>query len=308
MKKSFEPLTTPILFIVFNRPDVTRQVFEAIRQVQPLQLFVAADGPRPHKPEDAAQCQAVRDITTQVDCDCDVQTLFREENLGCKRAVSGAIDWFFEQVAEGIILEDDCLPNQSFFYYCQETLARYRKDTRVVHINGNNYNAAEFASTPFSYHFTYFSQVWGWATWRRAWQRYDVDMKLFPQFDSASFFQHAVSPASFQVLRKKWMEVHEGRMDTWDYQWHFINLLEGALTVAPRHNLIANLGFQEGATHTLTADPTRENLPTKELSFPLNFPPCLFIDESINAHYRRMMKINKSPFTARIKRKLRTLV
>ena len=305
-KKNITPLDTPVLLIVFNRPDVTRRVFAAIRQARPRQIFIAADGPRSHRPEDHAKCQAVRDITTQVDWDCEVRTLFREENQGCKRAVSGAIDWFFEQVEEGIILEDDCLPNQSFFRYCQAVLKQYRDDTRIVHVNGNNYSyrASESAATDFSYHFTYFSQVWGWATWRRAWQRYDVDMKLFPQFDQASYYKHAgVSGMGFQTLREKWVDVYEGRVDTWDYQWHFINLLEGGLAVAPRANLITNLGFQADATHTTTASPSRQNLPTQELTFPLNHPPCLFVDEPLNTHYRRMMI--KPSLVGSVKRKLR---
>ena len=307
MRNSFPPFDTPLLFLVFNRPDVTRQVFEAIRQAQPRRLFVAADGPRPHRPDDVAQCQAVRDIVTQVDWDCDIQTLFREENLGCRKAGTGAINWFFEHVEEGIILEDDCLPNPSFFPYCQEVLEKYRHDTRVVHVNGNNFNASELMPSPYSYHFTYFSQVWGWATWRRAWQRYDVEMKLFSQFDHAQYYQHAgLSEPTFRKLRDKWMEAYEKQDEIWDYQWHFINLLEGGLVVAPRYNLISNLGFQEEATHTRHADPLRQNLPTQALTFPLTHPPCLFVDERLNTHYRRMMV--QPRLKVRIKRKLQQFI
>lgn len=281
---------TPILFLVFNRPEVTRKVFETIRKIKPSQLFIAADGPRLNRPDDVTKCSEVRDIVSAVDWPCQLFTFFRTENLGCKHAVAQGISWFFEQVPWGIILEDDCLPAQSFYYYCQELLNLYKGDTRITHINGNNFNSPHYLKTGYSYHFTYFPQVWGWASWKRAWDRYDPDIKLYDQFNDSSFFSHCgLSKSEFGELRKKWNNIKNNRIDTWDYQWHFINLLEGSLVISPTQNLISNIGFGIDATHTHDSQSERQNLKRSEFNSPLIHPPCLFIDEKLNSFYKRMM-------------------
>lgn len=182
MTKSFN---VPILFIIFNRPETTKAVFHEIRKNQPFQLFVAADGPRREIFEDIENCRKVREIIQLIDWECNVQTLFRDENLGCKIAVSSAIDWFFSQVDEGIILEDDCLPDQSFFPFCQELLEKYRYDAKIMMIGGSNFqfNKNKFE---YSYYFSRYFHIWGWASWKRAWQFYDVEMKAWPEIDRKS--------------------------------------------------------------------------------------------------------------------------
>jgi hypothetical protein len=159
-------LNTAVLFLVFNRLDTTKQVFEAIRQAEPPRLYVAADGARANKEGEADKAQAVRDYIMQnIDWEYEVKTLFQEENLGCKYAVSGAIDWFFENEEMGIILEDDCLPSQSFFWYCEELLKKYKDNTRVWHIGGTN---TEIISKDIlsSFYFSQLNNIWGWATWK----------------------------------------------------------------------------------------------------------------------------------------------
>jgi len=173
-------LKTPVLFLVFNRPDTTRRVFEAIRAARPARLFLVADGPRERQPDDKEKCERVRYIATDIDWDCEVKTLFRKENLGCKNGVSSAIDWFFSHVDEGIILEDDCLPTESFFWFCEELLRRYRNDSRVMQICGSNFLRGWQRNND-SYYFSGYGPIWGWASWRRAWIYYDVDMKLWPE-------------------------------------------------------------------------------------------------------------------------------
>lgn len=289
---------TPILFMVFNRPAVTRKVFEQIRNIRPKHLYVAADGPRKDRVSESEKCAEVRAIASAVDWPCTLKTLFREENIGCKLAVSGNIDWFFQHVESGIILEDDCLPSISFFHFCENILDRYQHDARVVHINGNNFNRNITGRSGFSYHFTYFSQVWGWATWRRAWARYDRTISLFPHFDDPSFFAHAgIDARDYAVLRKKWNNVMNGRIDTWDYQWHFINMLEAALSVVPVINLVSNIGFGADATHTHDEQSDKNELDRFEFEGPIHHPPCLFVDERMNQMYKRQMirepKLNK---------------
>lgn len=296
---------TPVLFCVFNRPDTTKLVFEAIRKAKPAKLYIEADGPRPHRPEDQSRCDEVREIVSKVDWDCDVKTLFREKNYGCQEAVVGGINWFFEQEEEGIILEDDCLPSTSFFHFCEEVLQRYRNDTRVVHINGNNYNSPYYLKTSYTYHFTYIPQVWGWATWRRSWKRFDTHMKLLPQFDHWTYFKHAGFRAvDYEKIRKQWFLVHNGDMkdNVWDYQWHFTNLLEAGVVVSPVKNQVSNIGFGGDGTHLNRVNPLKTSLPVFEIERPLQHPPCIFIDERLNNYYKEMM-INES-FLTKVKRKL----
>ncbi len=300
-----KPLETPVLFCVFNRPTTTKLVFEAIRSVKPKYLFIEADGPRKDRESDHKNCAEVRNLISNIDWDCEVKTLFREENLGCQRAVTGGINWFFEHVSEGIILEDDCLPTTNFFYYCQEVLQRYRDDTRVVHVNGNNYNSPYVHESPYSYHFTYIPQVWGWATWRRAWSKFEETMAMLPQFDHPLFFKHAgLTATDYKKIRTRWYKVYNGTMldNVWDYQWHFINLLEGSLVVSPVKNQVSNLGFSGEATHSPLVNPLKAQLPVFEMEVPLHHPPCLFIDEKLNQYYKEMM-INESLFT-KVRRKL----
>ena len=301
------PSDTPVLFVVFNRPKPTQRVFEAIRKARPTQLYVAVDGPRAHIDSDQANCQQVKEIVTKVDWDCQVHTLFREENLGCKLAVSGAITWFFEQVEEGIILEDDCLPSPSFFPYCAAVLEHYRHDAHVTHVNGTNFNAQKTLDTPYSYHFVHYQQIWGWATWRDAWQRFDAKLSLLPKFNDPSFYQHlGINQKEFARLQTKWWRIYNGATPTiWGYQWQFINLLEGRLAAAPKKNLISNIGFEREATHTATSDPLRSNLPTYELDLPVVHPPCVFVDSLLDNFYKPMM--TRERLSTRIRRKLTSL-
>jgi len=165
--------TPPILFLLFNRPYLTQRVFACIREARPARLFVAADGPRPDRVGERQLCAEARKVVDQVDWPCELLTLFRDENLGCGKAVSSAIDWFFEHVEEGIILEDDCLPHPSFFRFCEKLLEKYRDDERVMQIGGCNFQDG-IKRGPASYYFSIYNHIWGWASWSRAWKYYDV--------------------------------------------------------------------------------------------------------------------------------------
>ncbi|QHT70542.1 hypothetical protein GXP67_29770 [Rhodocytophaga rosea] len=241
-------LNTPVLFLVFNRPDTTQRVFETIRHAKPKQLFIAADGPRTHKPEDAEKCSKVREIVSRIDWDCEVKTLFREKNLGCKYAVSSAIDWFFENVEEGIILEDDTLPDHSFFTFCETLLAYYRTEKKVMHIGGVNFQKKQPKNNT-SYYFSKYNHSWGWATWRRAWQENDMMMKDFTI--SQQLINHRFNSAQ---ERKYWNNIftktHSGEISTWDYVWTYTLWKLNGLSIIPNKNLVVNIGFGENATHT----------------------------------------------------------
>jgi len=253
MKDNFVPpgpLITPVLFLIFNRPDTTQKVFNAIKQAKPRQLFVSADGPRENKEDEKEKCKQARKIIEQVDWDCEVKTLFRDKNLGCKVAVSSAIDWFFENVEEGIILEDDCLPSQSFFWFCQELLKKYRDDTRIMTVSGTNYGYVvdDFL---YDYFFSKNISIWGWATWKRAWKKYDINMDKFYEVYKLNmhklFFQN---DQEYRVRLNNFKRTLSGEIDTWDYQWSFACFINDGVSIIPKINLVENIGFGEEATHT----------------------------------------------------------
>lgn len=273
------PLKTPVLFLVFNRPDTTQKVFAAIRQAKPLRLFVAADGPRENRPGEAEVCEQTRRIIDSVDWDCDVVTLFRDTNLGCRKAVSSAIDWFFAHVEEGIILEDDCLPSASFFRYCQELLEYYRHDTRIMQICGLNV-LNEWHRNGHSYYFSQYGPIWGWASWRRAWKQYDVDMKLWPEIREKKVYEdfcQCREEATFRLAL--YDKVHNGEIDTWDYQWGFSKMVNHGLSVIPSVNLISNIGFTDDATHTMSGqDNPYATMEVHELGPLLNHPQFVVRD------------------------------
>jgi len=241
-------LKTPVLFLIFNRLDTTKKVFAEIKKAKPKKLFIAADGPRAE--EEKKKTDAVRKyILKNINWKCEVKTLFRDKNLGCKYAVSGAIDWFFENVEEGIILEDDCLPDQSFFRFCQEMLEKYRDDEGVMLISGANFEGEPDVKE--SYFFSKVLNVWGWATWRRAWDYYDVEMKDWKRYDSYSGIKKMGYEGILNRLKilRLFRLTFMGKIDTWDYQWAFSFRIKNALSITPKVNLVTNIGVG-GGTHT----------------------------------------------------------
>lgn len=276
-------MTPPILFLIFNRPDLTQQSFASIREAQPKQLFIAADGPRPDREGEAALCEETRSIVAEVDWECDVKTLFREENLGCRQAVSSAISWFFEHVEEGIILEDDCVADPTFFPFCADLLTRYRDDERVMCITGNNFQQGRIRGTA-SYYFSVYNHCWGWATWRRAWQKYDLQMTRWPEFRDSYKLNQLLTPSASDKWREIFNSVFQGSVDTWDYQWTFSCWLNGGLTATPNGNLVRNIGFDHRATHTTDTQSTNSKLPVKPLVFPLVHPAGIEQDKSADQH------------------------
>lgn len=250
---------TPVLLIVWRRPHTTQQVIDAVRQAAPTRMFVACDGPNHDRPGEAEKVAATRAlIETAIDWPCELQTLYSETNQGCRLGVSRAITWFFEQVEEGIILEDDCVPHPDFFPYCAELLDRYRHDERVWCISGNNFQDGQWRGDG-SYYFSRYNHCWGWASWRRCWQHYDGELESWPTLrDSGlltSIFEDSLERNYWQNI---WQQLFfEGKPNTWDYQWTLTCLANGGLTALPNRNLVSNIGFGLDATHT-----TGEPIPT----------------------------------------------
>ncbi|MGA2796335.1 MAG: glycosyltransferase family 2 protein [Thermoguttaceae bacterium] len=276
------PCETPVLLMTFRRPETTARVFEAIRQARPRALYVAANAPRPGNAEEAVRCEAVRKIVQAVDWDCSLHTLFREEHLGAGESVSSAITWFFETVDAGIILEDDCLPDATFFHFCSEMLERYRNTTNVMQVAGYNLLSGSYDSGA-DYHFSHFGWQWGWATWKRAWDCYDLRMTSWPEFKRLGL--HKQFPFYSERVRT-FDRTYTGEFTTWDYQWHFAVASNSGLSVVPRYSLIENIGFGLNATHgTNLAGGNRYRVPVRPMSFPISHFPFLFADP----HYDQML-------------------
>jgi len=256
-------IDTPILFIVFNRPDTTRKVFEKIRESKPKRLYIAADGPR--NEEEITKCSQVRDIVTNIDWECEIHTLFQKCNLGCREGVSSAINWFFDKEEEGIILEDDCVPSQSFFGFCSIMLEKYRHDERIGHITGGNYQNGVIWGDG-SYYFSYLTNVWGWAGWRRIWKDYDVDIETYPLFKDQKWIDKLPSHGTFKQLWHYFFQMHYGKANAWAFQYAYLNLINHRLSIIPNVNLITNIGFSdsEKATHPNSDHPYRD-LPLSKL-------------------------------------------
>ena len=300
------PLITPVLFMIFNRPDTTQKVFNAIRQAKPKQLFIVADGPREGKEGEKEKCERVRKIIEQVDWDCKVKTLFRDKNFGCKIAVSSAIDWFFENVEEGIILEDDCLPSQSFFWFCQELLKYYRDDMRVMHISGDNFQFGRIRGEG-SYYFSKYTHVWGWATWRRAWKYYDVNMKSFEVFKTESQINN-IFPIKQQ--QKYWMKifqsVYDGKIDTWDYIWAYTCFTNNGLCVLPNVNLVSNIGFSREGLHTKDGNSIFSKMKVEEITEIIH-PKFVLADQEADLFTFKLCFSNRNIFE-RVKNKVLRII
>jgi hypothetical protein len=268
-------MTVPVLIIVFNRPDTTAEVFQAVRDYRPRQLFIAQDGPRP-VPGEAERCAAVRAIVEGVDWDCDVRHLYRDENLGCGRAVSEAVTWFFEQVEEGVILEDDCVPAPAFFPYCEELLERHRNDQRVWMISGVNL-LGRWRHGGASYFFAD-GGVWGWATWRRAWEQMDLRPPAWHDPERRARAREFLGEDLWGVVAPELERVFRGDLDTWDYQWLFLRASHGGAGAIPSVNLVRNIGFRADATHTTDTTTPYTGLSTGTLAGPIRHPADVVVD------------------------------
>ncbi len=306
-----ETFKTPVLFIIFNRVSTAQRVFERLRQLRPAKLYVGADGPRPHRPEDIEKCAETRKIIEQVDWPCEVHTLFQERNLGCGEGPSTAITWFFQHEPEGIIVEDDCLPSMSFFTYAQELLEKYRNDTRVMMIAANNIEKPEDRETDYSYTFSNITYCWGWASWARAWKLFDYKMDHYKEISRKGYLM-----SSYRTVYEKtaweyiFSRMYEGddrtsRKTIWDYQWQFACMINSGIIIVPNKNLVENLGFGEGASNTIDPQAFINVLSTGEMDFPLKHPPFMMVHRKRDL---RTFKIMHTSWSSRMKAIIKSLI
>lgn len=279
----------PILLLAFNRPDTTQRVLESLEAARPARIFLAVDGPRVNREGESARVAQVRHLAERIDWDCDVQTLFREQNLGCKLAVSQAISWFFSNVEAGIILEDDCVAHRSFFPYAAKLLERYRDDERVLMVSGDNFQRGR-RRTEYSYYFSRYTHIWGWATWRRAWRLYDHEMTLWPGLRDGGWL---IDILGDRKAAEYWggifEDTYQNRNTSWAYRWMFCAWAHGGLTVLPNVNLVSNIGFGDLATHTHHSESPWAALPVEAISLPLKHPPAPMRNRRADAFTQRAM-------------------
>jgi hypothetical protein len=303
-------LKTPVAFFIFKRPDTTEKVFELIRQAKPQKLLVIADGSRPDRPGEAENCIATQAIIGRVDWDCEVLKNYSEVNLGCAKRVSTGIDWVFENVEEAIILEDDCVPHPTFFGFCEELLERYRYDNRIVSISGQNVQFGR-RRTEYDYYFSRYNHCWGWATWKRAWQYFDFDMKLWPEIQEKGVLEDILID---QQAVKFWTDIfqsaYDGKIDLWACRWTFACWIQSGLTILSDVNLVSNIGFGTEGSNTKSKKGKFFNryssMPVEAINLPLKHPP--FIVRNVDADsFTQKTLYNKSWITS-LKKEIKKLI
>lgn len=300
-------LTTPVVLLVFNRPEETSRVFSAIRGVRPQQLFVIADGPRSNRPGESDICIEVRRICEEVDWPCKVICNYSDTNLGCKIRVSSGLDWVFSQVEEAIILEDDCLPDPSFFRFCQEMLEKYRNDHRIASIGGSNYQFG-FGNISYSYYFSIYNHIWGWASWKRAWLDYDLNMIEWERVRNTNWLSNIfTNKKDINYWKSNFDKVYSNQIDTWDIQWTFACWLNNRLSIIPSMNLVSNIGFGSDALHTTDSTSHLASIPTRPMKFPLSHPPFVIRNTKADTESQRTIfkSTNWSFFVFTLKNLLR---
>lgn len=263
---------TPVVLIIYNRPDTTARVFDEIRRYEPAILYVVADGYKTGDANDEKKVENTRKLINNVDWDCDVRLNYADANLGCRTRIQTGLDWVFNQSERAVILEDDCLPNQDFFAFCDEILSRYQNEPEIMHVSGSNYlfNQIEIE---FSYYFSIFNHCSGWATWSRAWKNFDPEIKSWPYLKETGFlFNLFDNDKSRTYWENAFQGVYEMQIDSWAYCWTLACWINNGLTVIPRQNLITNIGYGLNATHTKNARSRFAEIPTSSLSFPLAHP------------------------------------
>jgi len=296
-------MKTPVVLIIFNRPEKTQKILEVIREAKPSKLLVVADGPRPERPGEIDLCNATRSIIEQIDWKCEVLKKYSDVNLGCALSPARGISWAFDQVEEAIILEDDCIPELTFFRFCEEMLDRYRFDQRVMHISGNNYHP-NVQRSEYSYFFSRYTLAWGWATWKRAWEKFDFEMKHWNEIKELGYLKDILVD---ERLARNWTKsfqfVYDGNLDCWDFQWLFSCWSQNGLSIIPSANLVSNIGSGSDATHT-DKDNQCLHRSTKPLSFPLKHPPFVIRDAQADHLIQTTMFNYYAPLPERVKAKI----
>ena len=294
---------TPILLLVFNRPDLTQELINSLEKIKPEILYIVADGPRKNNLDDKAQCKKVQSLFENLNWSCSIHKLYRDQNIGCAKSVSRGITWFFEENEQGIILEDDCIADPSFFPYCETLLERFKENSSIFHISGNNFQDG-IKHGDADYYFSIFNHIWGWATWRRAWEKYSLEIEPEEAHKMIGFVQNQKILGYF---KNQFENLVHNKIDTWDYSWTFTCWKNQGISILPNKNLVSNIGFEPSATHTRQEDSPLSKLPTKQISFPLVNPDKIEINRRADLYTYHKVFQPKTTITSRISSKLKKL-
>lgn len=268
-------METPVALLIFNRPEITRTLVEEVIRAQPPQVLVFADGPRPDHPEDAELIAAAKRVIAEAPWNCEVLTNYSETNRGTRYRPATGLDWVFQTVEKAIFFEDDVLPHPSFFNFCDELLEKYQNDERVMMISGNNFMGGR-RLTPDSYLFSHYAGIWGWATWRRAWRHYDVELRAWPALRETSFLRDVLANEDeVSFWRQCFDRIVSGETQTWDHQWQFALWAQRGLSIMPAVNLCTNVGFGPAAQHYKEFDPKLAAVRVDEMQFLLRHPAAM---------------------------------
>lgn len=303
-------MKSPVLFIIFKREDTTRRVFERICEAQPPRLYIAADGPRKDRTDEAEKCMATRKVVEEIDWPCEVHKLFREENLGCGKGVSSAITWFFDHEEQGIIIEDDILPHIDFFRYCDEMLERYKDDDRIQMIAGSNEFYNDY-KTENSYYLSRYFHIWGWASWRRVWKTYEFDTNKLPQQLYMENLNKLLPKKSAKYFEHVFRTMQNYKNDTWDYQLYFNQVIFGRYTITNYRNMVQNIGIlDEGASHPTSVSRHIRKLLNRnvESPYPINHPKLLSEDYDADIVTMKNSRVYIAPFYMRTLYKIWTVL
>lgn len=277
----------PVAFCFFNREDKAMAVFSKIKEVRPQKLYLISDGPRDCRDGEDKIVNEVRDaVLGAIDWECEVKTNFAEKNMGCGDRISSGLSWVFDNEEQAIILEDDCVPDVTFFEYCRQMLDYYKDDERIMSIGGSSsdlYDAKEgdycFTKTPF---------IWGWATWRRAWNKYDYKLKDWPELKKSKFFKKHFPGKSYLFYTSEFQALYNHKFDTWDYQLMYATIKNNMLNISPKRSYISNIGFDGESTHTATSEGFAVSS-AFECEFPIRHRKNVEWDEAVDLkHFERV--------------------
>jgi hypothetical protein len=272
-------MKVPVLLLAFNRPELTEKVIESISIYKPDRLYFALNYPKENKTEDIQKWHQVKNLLKNINWKCKIHKLFRKEHLPLKISVSSAISWFFKNEEMGIILEDDIVADVSFYFFCEYLLKKYKNDSRIGMISGDNFGFG-IQSSSYSYYYSIYSHIWGWASWRRAWEGYDVNMNDYDDFLREGFLEKIFpNPTEFQFWKRMFNKVTKENFNTWDFQWVYHNLKNNRLNIMPNVNLVKNIGFGKDASHTNHPSPYA-NMKIQKMDFPLLHPKFIIRDVS----------------------------
>lgn len=299
--KDMEKNKTPVVLTVFNRPDATARVFERIAQARPPKLLIVADGPRESNLSDIEKCRKVREIVKKVDWPCEVFRNYSDKNLGAKMRIVTGLDWAFSIVEEAIILQDDNLPHPTFFRFCEELLKKYRNNERVAAINGHNLLVGRNKNS-YSYYFSLFLQVEGWATWKRFWVNYDVGIKKWPELRDTDWLEKVLGERG--IVYDYWKNVfdlmYKEKIQTWDYQLVFAAWIQNSFAAIPRINLVSNIGFGLNKGNNIGRWHKYAGMKTGSMQFPLHHPPVVTEDKKIDKSIAKYAYTFFRPFLIKV--------